>query len=209
MADTVQAAATSPDLAQARELSLLVELEACWENLRKTPGRPAAAYDTRDLATIQKAYDAFRTKLAAYNRRYTPPHVPERMLNTPVRLVAWCRAMKQLYLHVSDDHRAQPPVHLLEKTYRWADRVSLRLKTDRADRPTPPATISAAIEQLEAVAQWCDRLVGAAPAVAETSAPSNGHLSERQFPQAPAETGLAESPTLSASTPATTSSSAS
>ncbi len=121
MADTIQAAATSPDLAQARELSLLVELEACWENLRKTPGRPAAAYDTRDLAAIQKAYDAFRTKLAAYNRRYTPPHVPERMLNTPVRLAAWCRAMKQLYVHVSDDHRAQCPVHLLEKTYRWAD----------------------------------------------------------------------------------------
>jgi hypothetical protein len=168
MADTTQAAATNPDLAQARELSLLVELEACWENLRKTPGRASAAvYDTRDLAAIQKAYDAFRVKLTAYNRRYAPPHVPERMLNTPPRLAAWCRAMRQLFLQVSDDPRAQCPVHLLDKTYRWADRVSVRLKTDVAARPTPPTTVSAAIEQLEAVAQWCDRLAGAAPTGSE------------------------------------------
>ena len=33
-----------------------------------------------------EAYDAFRGKLVAYNRRYAPAHVPELLLNTPPRL---------------------------------------------------------------------------------------------------------------------------
>ena len=128
MADKLHVAATGPDPAQARELSLLLELEACWENLRKTPERPqGAASNTQDLAAIQKAYDAFRRNLTAYNRRYAPAHASERLLNTPPRLAAWCRAMQQVYVRVRDDHQAQCPVQLLEKTYRWADRVSLRL----------------------------------------------------------------------------------
>jgi hypothetical protein len=66
------------DLAQASELSLLVDLEARWENLRKV----APGYSLQDLQARQKAYDAFHAKLVAYNRRYTPPHVPELLLNT-------------------------------------------------------------------------------------------------------------------------------
>ena len=170
MADKLHVAATGPDPAQARELSLLLELEACWENLRKTPERPqGAASNTQDLAAIQKAYDAFRRNLTAYNRRYAPAHASERLLNTPPRLAAWCRAMQQVYVRVRDDHRAQCPVQLLEKTYRWADRVSLRLKTDRTARPTQPTTIGDALEHLEAVARWCDRLAGTAPTEASTT----------------------------------------
>jgi hypothetical protein len=170
MADKLQEAATGPDPAQARELSLLVELEASWENLRKTPERPQGATShTKDLAAIQKAYDAFRTKLVAYNRRYTPAHASERLLNTPSRLAAWCRAMQQVYVRVRDDHQARCPVQLLEKTYRWADRVSLRLKTERTARTTLPTTIGDALEHLEAVARWCDRLTGPAPAEAPTT----------------------------------------
>ena len=157
-------AATGPDPSHARELALLVELEACWENLRKTPERPqGAASSTQDLAVIQKAYDSFRIKLAAYNRQYTPAHASARLLNTPPRLAAWCRAMQQVYVRIKDDHHAQCPVHLLEKTYRWADRVSLRLKTDRIARATQPTTIGDALEHLEAVARWCDRLADSVP----------------------------------------------
>src|SRR5436309_2848376 len=107
---------------QALELSLLVDLEARWENLRKSsPG------DLQNLHSRQKAYDAFHTKLVAYNKQYKPAHVPELLLNTPSRLGIWCRAMRDLYVQVEDDSRAHYPVHLLEKAYRWADRIGVRM----------------------------------------------------------------------------------
>ena len=59
------------DPAQATELSLLVDLEACWENLRKTPSpEPKRGSTTQYLQGKQKAYDAFRAKLVAYNKRW-------------------------------------------------------------------------------------------------------------------------------------------
>src|SRR3979411_2936105 len=82
------------DPAQAAELALLVELEARWENMRTASSRSAVAEaTTEDLHGKQKAYEAFRTKLAGYNKRYAAAHVPELLLNTPSRLGIWCRAM--------------------------------------------------------------------------------------------------------------------
>src|SRR2546421_9473452 len=89
--------AASPE--QAIDLSLLVDLEARWENLRKPPS-PEGGHGTKDLQGRQSAYDAYRAKLVAYNKRYAPAHVPELLLNTPSRLGAWCRAMRDLYLQV-------------------------------------------------------------------------------------------------------------
>src|SRR4051812_24114887 len=98
---------------QAIELALLVELEACWENLRKAPSRSREGQGpTQNLPAIQKAYDVFRSKLVAYNKRYSPPHVPELLLNTPIRLGKWCRAMRELYLEVEHLPQAHSPVHL-------------------------------------------------------------------------------------------------
>jgi hypothetical protein len=161
------------DAAQAVELSLLVELEAWWENLRKTPSRTQErASDTRTLAGAQKAYDAFRGKLAAYNKQYTPAHVPELLLNTPSRLAGWCRAMQQLYLQVEHAPQALCPRELLEKAYRWADRISDRLNKERISRPGPPAAIRTAIENLGVLVKWCENLAsGAAPAPPELAAP--------------------------------------
>jgi len=118
--------------AQAAELSLLVDLEARWENLRRPPSRVReAGYGTRELQDRQKAYEDFRRKLAAYNRRYTPAHVPELLLNTASRLGAWCRGMRDLYLRVGHDPRGHCPVHLLEMAYRCADRVGARMNKGR------------------------------------------------------------------------------
>src|SRR5262249_22601140 len=115
--------------AQAADLSLLVDLEACWENLRQTsPG------DLHDLHGRQKAYDSFPTKLVAYNRKYRPAHVPELLLSTPSRLRRWCQAMRRLYLQVEHDPKGHCPVYLLEKAYRRADRISARLNKDRVKR---------------------------------------------------------------------------
>jgi len=147
------------DPAQAAELALLVDLEARWENLRNTTSRPADVQPTtQDLHGKQKAYETFRAKLAAYNKRFHPTHVPELLLNTPVRLGIWCRAMRDLYVRVEKDAQMHCPVHLVEKAYRWADRVAARIGTERLSRSTPPTTIPTAIQKLDELSQWCTGL---------------------------------------------------
>jgi hypothetical protein len=168
MLEMSKASAGTRDPAQATELSLLVDLEARWENLRKTPSPdPEVVAATQDLQAKQKAYEAFRAKLVAYNNQHTPAHVPELLLNTPSRLGLWCRKMRDLYLQVEQDAQIACPVHLLEKAYRWAERMSVRMNKDRVRRSTPPGTIRAAIRDLEALAQWCDDLANVAPSVCQ------------------------------------------
>src|SRR6516225_6857719 len=87
------------DPAQALDLALLVDLEACWENLRASSLHPDIPPCTQGLQVKQKAYDSFRAKLAGYNKRYAPAHVPELLLNTPTRLGLWCRSMRDLFSH--------------------------------------------------------------------------------------------------------------
>jgi hypothetical protein len=145
--------------AQTKDLCLLVELEAQWENMRKAPSRlQERASVTQNLLGIQKAYDAFHGALVAYNKQYLPAHVPELLLNTPSRLAIWCRAMRKLYLQVEDDPQIRCPIHLVEKAYRSAERMSGRLNKDCVSRSAPPGTVRAAIEHLSALAQWCDAL---------------------------------------------------
>jgi hypothetical protein len=174
---TQEAALKHLDPARALELSLLVELEARWENLRKISSRTQERESvTQTLLGAQKAYDAFRGKLAVYNKQYTPAHVPELLLNTPSRLAHWCRAMRNLYLQVADDPKAPCPHELLEKAYRWADRIGDRLDKDRVSRAAAPATICAAIENLGALVQWCEYLASpsAPPAPPELAAAPSG-----------------------------------
>jgi hypothetical protein len=163
MPEMKEASAGTLDPAQATKLALLVDLEARWENLRKAPLQPAeAGANTRDLHGKQKAYEAFRAQLLAYNKQYTPAHVPELLLNTPSRLGIWCRTMRDLYLLVQHDPQGHCPVSLLEKAYRWADHVGARMNKDRVNR-SPPGNIQAAIRDLEVLGQWCDDLSRIAP----------------------------------------------
>jgi hypothetical protein len=170
MPEMKEASIMTPDPAQASELALLVDLEARWENLRKTPSQTAGAGLTmQDLHAKQKAYDAFHARLVAYNKQYTPAHVPELLLNTPSRLGIWCRAMRDLYLLVEHDPQGHCPVYLLEKAYRWADHIGTRMNKDRVNRSTPPSNIQAAIRDLEALGQWCDDLSRVAPGMRSAS----------------------------------------
>ena len=165
MLEMREASAGTLDPAQATELSLLVDLEARWENLRKTPSPdPEVVAATQDLKAKQKAYEAFRAKLVAYNKQYSPAHVPELLLNTPARLGIWCRKMRDLYLQVEHAPQIPCPVHLLEKAHRWAERMSVRMNKDRLGRSAPPDTIGAVIEGLGGLVQWCDGLAAAATA---------------------------------------------
>jgi hypothetical protein len=167
MPEMIEAAVENLGPEQAADLSLLVDLEARWENLRKSAScDPGSFSTTQDLQGKQKAYEAFRAKLAAYNKRHTPAHVPELLLNTPPRLAAWCRTMRDLYLRVEHDPRGHCPAHLLEKAYRWADRIGARMSTGPVKRAAPPDTIGAAIRDLEALGRWCDGLAGVASGAA-------------------------------------------
>jgi hypothetical protein len=153
------------DPAQAVELALLLDLEACWENLRASSSLSDVPPCTQGLQGKQKAYDGFRAKLKGYNKRYAPAHVPELLLNTPARLALWCRSMRDLYGQLEHIPHAPCPAHLLEKAYRWANRMADRMGKGRAIQSPSPDTIPAVILALEALRQWCEDLVHVAPAM--------------------------------------------
>jgi hypothetical protein len=159
MPDMKEVAVRHPEPKQAAELAQLVELEARWENLRRDSSRAKDGGSvTRTLLGMQRAYEDFHSRLVAYNKQYTPPYTPESLLNTPSRLATWCRAMRAVYLVVEHDPHIQSPVHLLEKAYRWAERMSVRIGVGPVSRSAPPDSIRAAVDKLETLVQWCDDL---------------------------------------------------
>jgi hypothetical protein len=158
------APAEGPSPRQAADLAVLVELEARWENLRTTSSPSDVEPTIGDLQAKQQAYEVFRAKLWRYNKRYAPAHVPELLLNTPARLMLWCRAMRDLLLRVEHDTPGYCPVHLLEKAHRLAERVAHNTGGTWVSRVTPPATIRAAILDLEALERWCSDLAQLSPA---------------------------------------------
>jgi hypothetical protein len=171
MADVRDIPVDTLDAAQATDLALLVELEARWENLRGSISRPTEAPPTtQELHGKQKAYEAFRVKLAVYNKKYRPSHIPELLLNTPVRLGTWCRAMRDLYARVENEPQMHCPVHLVEKAFRWADRLAIRIGAELVVRPVAPTTIQDAIQSLDGLSQWCAGLT-AVPTPQQTSQP--------------------------------------
>ena len=80
------------------------------------------------------------------------------LLNNAQRLKIWCRRMRDLLLRVQTGAVALYPVHLLEKAYRWADRLADRMKQSHIARPALSDNTPAAIRDLEELAQWCDNL---------------------------------------------------
>src|SRR5438477_11889072 len=107
MSDITLAAAPTLEPAQATELCLLLDLEARWENLRRAPAPGLqGGHGTENLLGRQKVYEAFHSKLVAYNSRYKPAHVPELLLNTPVRLAKWCQNVRNVYLQLESAPQA-------------------------------------------------------------------------------------------------------
>jgi hypothetical protein len=163
MSETKSASVEKLQLAQAIALCQLVELEACWENLRRTRSPdPTVTATKSDLQGRQKAYEVFHARLVAYNKEYRPEHVPEQLLNKPARLGTWCRRMRDVCLIVEHDARCQCPVSLVKKAYWWADQISLRLNEPRVSRSTPPGTMEGAIRDFEALSHFCDALADVA-----------------------------------------------
>ena len=150
-----------PISAQAAELAELVEVEARWENLRAAMSRTAVLRSTtQDLNGMQKAYEAFRVKLTAYNKHYSPGHLPELLLNTPLRLGIWCRRMRDLYIRVEQASQVRYPAQLLEKAFRCADRIAGRTGKACPLRSPLQGDLQTAIRELEALRQWCEDQAG-------------------------------------------------
>jgi hypothetical protein len=146
----------SASASQATELSLLVELEARWENLRGNRSANGGKEETTQLQQKQKAYEAFHDKLSAYNKNFEPEHVPERLLNTPLRLSEWCRKMRDLFARSAQSPKTPYPVHLFEKAYRSADRIADLLHKDHAPRTATSGGATEAVREFGSLADWCD-----------------------------------------------------
>ena len=152
-------AAEEISAAQAAALTMLLDQDARRENLRAArSGTPQVPSATPDLQAVQRAYAAFRAQLKAYQTRFSPTHATELLLNTPARFGRWCRQVRDWHLRAGHAARAHGPVHVLEKAYRWADRLAGKRGAERASRATPPGTAEAVIRDLEALAAWCDAL---------------------------------------------------
>ena len=147
------------DATQADALAHLVELEARWVNVPLAVATASAKASLAGLVAKQKAFDAYRDQLVAYNQRYRPAYDGLRPVNTAPRLAAWCRKMADLYRRAGG---AECPVHLVEQAHRCADRLGARLNRDLFCRPADVTSTADAIERLGAVAEWCDGLVPAA-----------------------------------------------
>jgi hypothetical protein len=162
VAQMTESTAEMLDPVQAAELSQVVDLQAHWENLKDVAGRDNAACTTTDLQGRQKAYEAFRSRMAAYTSRYRTAEVPELTLSAPDRFGAWCRAVRAVFLRAEPAMGRACPSETVAKAYRLADRIGARLETDPVVREAPPDGIAAAIRDLAAIIQWCDGLPGVA-----------------------------------------------
>jgi hypothetical protein len=147
-----------PALAQAAVLLQLVDLEARWENLRDTPTSAPGSLSLGELQKKQNAHRLFQEQLAVYNRRYTPAHIPELLLNTPARLGKWCQRMRELCLRVEQSGQGQCPDHLVEKAYRRADKLARRLGKAPVPRQTVAGTLRNIVSELEKLGKWCNDL---------------------------------------------------
>ncbi|MCE9560886.1 MAG: hypothetical protein K8U57_02415 [Planctomycetes bacterium] len=149
------------DPVQAAELVRVIDLQARWENMRSNPTGAGgnAGFSTPDLQGRQKAYEAFRVKLAAYTARYRAAHVPEVTLNTPERVGIWCRAVRAVFRRASQEF-TEYPGHTVMKAHRLADRIASRLANEPAAREASVEGIAAAIRSMDAIIAWCDRLTG-------------------------------------------------
>jgi hypothetical protein len=139
--------------AQANSLAAIIELEAVWENIPAVAAGASSGDALRGLTAKQRAFDAYRASLVAYNREYRADYHGERPATTPKRLGAWCRRLAGLYRRADG---AVCPVQVLEKAHRCADRLAARLGVAACSR-LAPASGDAATD-LGSIADWCEGL---------------------------------------------------
>jgi hypothetical protein len=141
------AAALTP--ARAAELARVLELQSEWENLAAEPQDSTAR-----LQGVQRAFDAYRSRMLAYTGRDSGQAIPELSLNKSSRLRTWCRTVRAL---LSRAEGAAFPAHIIAKAHRVAGRLAARFGME------PPATtgatdVAGAVRLLDGVVAWCEVL---------------------------------------------------
>lgn len=159
MSQLSETAVANLDAAQAVELLRVLELQAFWENLKENA--PAKDVPTAQLKDRQKAYEAYRSRLAAYTAKFRTFPLPELTQNSPKWVAQWFRIVRAVVRAAADGANAELPTNLVAKANRLGLRVAERLKRPPLPLPAAPATFAAAAEQLETLIAW-----GEAPAAA-------------------------------------------
>jgi hypothetical protein len=157
-----ESAVATLNLVQATELAAIIELEALWDDMRQRTAVTDVPVGL--LRKKQIAYEAYRSRLVAFNKRHNTAYDLERSVSTPVRMERWFTELQILYQKLEYNATGFCPVKLIEKAYRLADRLAVRLNTDSFNR-TLPGGLRAAIEELGQLAQWCQHVGAVASSV--------------------------------------------
>lgn len=142
------------DPARAAELAQLLDYQSRWENMR-TDGTESTA----QLQALQKAFEAYRVRLAEYRVRHRSEQTPDLSPSGPNRLRAWCRTVRAVFRRAEEG--SDCPGHVVTKAFRMADRIAERVKAKPVGRERSPTDMADAIRQLGTVIVWCEGLVGA------------------------------------------------
>jgi|GEM_PF-3315418 len=154
---------TTASTSRAAALLQVVDHEARWSNLQAN--RAGGPPTLLTLNEKQRAYESFRLRLSSYEARYATTYESEPLLGNPVRLAAWCGAMRALCLEAAADGSSACPSHLIVKAYRLAERSGLKAGETPPHLGAPAQGIFQAAEQLEALGVWLESLarVGSRP----------------------------------------------
>ena len=85
-------AAQKLDPVRAAELALVLDLQSRWENMRADGGD-----STVQLQSLQRAFEAYRARLAEYTARHRSDATPDLSPSGPDRLGAWCRTVREVF----------------------------------------------------------------------------------------------------------------
>lgn len=168
MSQLSENAVVNLEASQAVELLRVLELQAFWENLKENT--PTKDVPTGQLKDRQKAYEAYRSRLAAYTTKYRSFPLPELSQNSPKWVSQWFRVVRAVVRAAVDGPNVELPTHLVTKAHRLGLRVAERLKRTPLANASSPATLPAAVEQLEALIAWSEATNAPAPTEAQSQA---------------------------------------
>ena len=152
MSQMNESAAERLDPARAAELTRVLDLQSRWENMRAE-----GSDSTAQLQSLQKAFEAYRARLAEYTARHRSVQAPDLSPSGPSRLSAWCRAVRAVFRRAADG--CDCPAHVVTKAHRLADRIATLVSAEPVAREAPPTDMASVIRQLDSLIAWCDRLL--------------------------------------------------
>src|SRR5262245_2529218 len=116
--------------AQAAELARVLDLQARWENMRDDTASAHGVNSVSHLQGLQRAFEAFRVRMAEYSARHRSAQIPDLTPSGPDRLGAWCRTVRAVFRRAVGEAGDDCPAHVAATAHRMAARIAARGKTD-------------------------------------------------------------------------------